>query len=102
MSVAALNNVATQDSYVDALTVIFPRPRPSFTLHVFNAAIFYTIAVFDLGGRDATFAPDEHMLLPSLNNFRDPVTEGFPPGTMWAGIKLRSAVAGTPGNVIVA
>lgn len=102
MSVGNLNNVATQDAYVDALTVEFPFPRPAFSANVTNAAVFYQLAIIAPGGRDSAWHPLEHVQTPAYLNFRDPESEGFPPNTKFAGIRFRSAAAGVPAQVSVA
>lgn len=101
MPAANLNNIATQDNYVDALTVFFGRPRPSFTLNVTNNGVYYTLAVVSTSARDPAFEPGEHFLGPTLNSFRSPSAEGFPADALFAGIKLRSSAAGLPANVTV-
>lgn len=101
MPVPNLNNVATQNTFVDALTVIFPRGRPSFAVNVSNAGVYYTVAIISTSAREPSWENLEHFLLPSLNTFRDPVAEGFPPGSPFSGIKFRSAVAGVPARVTV-
>lgn len=96
-----LNNAATQDNYVDALTVAFGRPRQSFSLNVFNNAVYYTVGIVSTSARDIAWEPIEHYLTPSLSNFRNAELEGFPPGSMFAGVKLRSAAAGQSARVTV-
>jgi hypothetical protein len=99
-----LNNVPTQDTYVDALTVEFPRARAGFSLNVFNAAVMYTLGYMTPGTREVQWQPvvTEAFIAPSLSSFHDPTKEGLPPGSAYGGIKLRSAVAGVPANVTVA
>lgn len=101
MPVASLNNAATQDNYVDALTVAFGRPRLSFTLNTFNNAIFYKLAIVSTSARDPSYEPTEHYLAPSNSNFTSPQDEGFPDDAMFAGVMVRSAVAGVAGRVTV-
>jgi hypothetical protein len=101
MPVPYLNNVATQNGYVDALTVQFSFARKAFAVNVFNAAIYYKVGVTAQSGRDIVWESDEHFLAPSLSTFEDPTAEGFAEGVKFAGIKLRSAVAGTPARVTV-
>ena len=101
MPVSQLNNVATQDNYVDALTVLFARPRPAFALQVMNKAVLYQLAVAGINGGDVQWEMMEHQLVPSLNSFKDAANEGFAPGQMFAGIKLRSASTGQSANVSV-
>lgn len=101
MPVAFLNNAATQDNYVDALTVSFQRPRRSFTLNTFNNAIFYRLAIVSTSVRDPAFEPNEHYLAPSNSNFTNAEEEGFPEDAQFAGVMVRSAVAGTPARITV-
>lgn len=101
MPVAFLNNAATQDNYVDALTVFFPRPRRSFTLNCFNNALYYQLAIVSTSVRDPAFEPAEHYLAPSNSNFADPEEEGFPPDVQFAGVKVRSAATGLPARVTI-
>jgi hypothetical protein len=97
-----LNNVATQDTYVDALTCVFLQPRSSFSVQVFNAAVLYKLLLVPANAlRVGTYTADpfEKFYPPALGNF----DEGdLPLGQAFAGIMFRSAVAGTPGNVSVA
>jgi hypothetical protein len=102
MPVAYLNATSTQNTYVDALTVQFAFPRPAFSVNVFNAAIMYQVAVFGPAGREANWEGGEHRLDPSLSTFDDPAGEGFPPGSKFAGIRIRSALSGVPAIVTVA
>lgn len=104
MPVATLNNVATQNVYTDALTVNFPRGRQSFTLTVFNASAFYRLLFLPSDGQqsDPQPEPSEHMIPPAFSNFRDVIGEGGPPGSLFGGIQLRSAVLNTPARVTVA
>lgn len=105
MPVPLLNNVATQDAYVDALTVQFARPRHAFSCNTFNNAIMYQlgyIADERPTTLDVQWETMEHQLVPSLSNFRDTTTEGLPPHTMFAGIRIRSAAVGVPARVTVA
>jgi len=98
-----LNNVATQDAYNDSVTTaLFPLPRASFSVIVSNAAVFYQLAGLGPADREAAWEPTEHQALPSLLSFRDPVAEGLPPGTKFAGIRFRSAASGVPARVTVA
>lgn len=104
MPVAQLNNVATQATYVDALTVVFGRPRGSFTLHVSNAGVMYKLGyIYDgqTNTQDVQWETGEHALVPSLNSFKDPVSEQLPPGTHFAGVQLRSTVSTAPATVSV-
>lgn len=98
---ANLNAVSTQNTYVDALTVQFAFPRKSFAVNVFNASVMYQVAVYGPAGREPSWETLEHQLAPSLSSFDDPPSEGFPPGSQYAGIRIRSAIAGTPAVVTV-
>jgi hypothetical protein len=101
--VGRLNNVSTPltDDYTDALTVVFPHPRPGFALSVFNATIYYQLAAPGLSARDVQWEVAEHFLAPSFNNFNNPVHEDLPPGTLFAGIRIRTAILNTPARVTV-
>jgi len=101
--VALLNNVATQDNYADALTVVFAFPRPAFSLNVTNKAVYYKLAVRGTSdtSRDVSWEALEHQLVPSLNSFRDPANEGFAPGSKYVGIQIRSGATGQSANVTV-
>src|SRR6266536_2653031 len=103
MAVEYLNNVATQDNYVEALTVIFSRPRPAFSLNVYNKAIAYTLAITYADMRPGTWVWDstEHHLAPSLSQFEDAVKEGLPAGALFAGVRIRTFLAGAPATVSV-
>lgn len=101
MPVAFLNAASTQNAYSDALTVQFPFSRRAFSLNVFNAAIMYQVGVYGPAGRDISWEVAEHRLDPSLSSFDDPAQEGFPPGSSYAGIRLRSALTNTPAIVTV-
>jgi hypothetical protein len=101
MPVANLNAVQTTDLYTDSRTVIFPYQRAGFSANVLNAAIMYQLAIYGPAGREASWEALEHRLDPSLNSFNNVTHEGFPAGTYFAGIRIRSAVAGTPAVVTV-
>lgn len=103
MPVTQLNNIATQDNYADALTVVFAFPRPAFSLNITNKAIMYKLAVRGTSdtSRDISWEALEHQLVPSLNSFRDPANEGFAPGSKYVGIQVRSAAIGQPANVTI-
>lgn len=100
-----LNAVATQNAYTDALTVIFPQPRTAFSINVFNAAIGYRLLYVGAGTPSVAayqVESQEHHLAPSLSTFQDPGAEGLPPGAKFAGVQVRSWVAGVPAVVSVA
>lgn len=103
MPVGQLNNAVTQDNYADALTVLFAIPRQAFTMNVSNKAIFYRLAVVgkSASSRDVSWEINEHQLVPSLSAFRDPSQEGFPPGSRFIGVQVRSAAVGIPASVTV-
>lgn len=95
-----LNNVQTQDRYVDAVTAQFPIGRKHFSLQVYTAAVYYRLIVFrppDQYYED----PTEHFLAPVLADFNDPLEEGLQPGEYFGGIAFRSAKTGTPASVTV-
>jgi hypothetical protein len=101
MPVATLNNATTQDVYTDALTVQFSFARKAFSLNVATASIMYQVGVTSPTGRDISWEAMEHRLDMSFNRFSDPSSEGFPDGSLFAGVRVRSAIAGQPGNVTV-
>lgn len=101
MPVPNLNAATTQNAYADALTVQFPFARQAFALNVFNAAVMYQVGVYGPAGREVSWEPLEHRLDPSLSSFDDPGNEGFPPGSKFAGVRIRSAVANTPAIITV-
>lgn len=102
MPVAFLNNAATQDTYVDSLTVEFAYARPAFSVQVANQAVYYAVAYIMPGQRAVTWSPDEHYTVQALLSFTDPASEGLPPGAKFGGVKLRSASPGKPARVSVA
>lgn len=104
MSVAGLNNVATGNNYSDALTVLFAYARPrGFTVQVSNAAVFYRLAYLMPGMRAPDWEAGEHFIQTTgIVSFRDPVAEGLPQGSSFAGIALRSGATDTPARVTVA
>lgn len=101
MPVAAINNVATQDTYVDALTVTFPLGRKGFALNVANAAVAYQLAYLMPGDREVNWTTTDRSLLPAFSTFRDVQSEGLPSGSSFGGIRLRSFAAGLPARVTV-
>lgn len=98
-----LNAVATQNTYVTALTVTFTVPRKSFSLNVLNASIMYRLYYIQRGidTRDGNREAYEHLLPPSFSRFSDPPAEGLPSDALFAGVEIRSAVAGAPALVTV-
>lgn len=100
--VITLNNFSTTDNYGDSGTVIFSYPKPGFAINIVNASIFYQLAIpgGTGGAGDYTWDGVEHILLPSMTNFRDPMAEGFSVRN-FSGIRVRSAVAGSPAIVTV-
>lgn len=101
MPVANLNNVTTQNAYVDALTVVFARGRTGFALNVTNAVAAYQLAYLMPGDREPNWSSLEATMLPAFATFRDVQAEGLPSGSTFGGIRLRSFVAGTPAQVTV-
>lgn len=103
MPVPQLNGVSTQDNYVDALTVVFPRLRASFAVHVSNNNIFYKLLLPGPSGRSGDYQPEalEHQLVPSLSSFDDPSAEGYPGMPGFAGVMIRSGVVGSTAIVTV-
>lgn len=102
MPVAQLNNTETQNSYVDALTVEFPFMRPGFSLDISNATVYYQLAYMMPGDRQPVWQALETVKLPTLNSFNNPVMDGLPAGSLYGGIRLRSAIINTPARVTVA
>lgn len=97
-----LNNVATQDAYADALTVLFARPRPAFTVQIANSSVYYQLAIADpMNPRVPLWEDREHFITPAWFQFRDPAIEGFPDGSHFAGVRFRSGVAGNPARITV-
>lgn len=104
MAVAQLNNITSQNAYVDALTVEFPQGgRPGFAMNINNAAVYYVLAYCYPGDRAPTWQPDgtEKYITPSFATFRDVTHEGLPAGTTFGGIKFRSGALNTPASVTV-
>lgn len=101
MPVANLNAVQSTDLYTDSRTVVFPYKRAGFSVNVLNAAIMYQLAIYGPAGREPAWEPLEHRLDPSLNSFNNVTHEGFPDESSFAGIRIRSAVAGSPAIVSV-
>lgn len=100
-----LNAATTADAYTPANTVTFAAPRPMFSMNILNATIYYQL-YYVPAGQDHTrdLEPDptgEHQLPPSFNRFNDTHGEGLPPGSMFGGVRVRSAVPGTPAVVTV-
>lgn len=82
-------NVATQDAYVDALTLISQRGGGRLAFVVANAAVLMQLQpLYDKASGAAEFGP-EFLLTPS-NGMFDNIS----------GVRFRSAVAGTPAQVI--
>lgn len=94
------NNVVTQNGYVTAVTAVFPIGRPSFSVQVYGAGIFYKLIAF----RPPTHyyvVETEHFFGPILANFKDPVEEGLERGEIFGGILFRSSALGIPASVTV-
>lgn len=104
MPVANLNLALTQNAYVDALTVQFPFARSTFSAQVSNAGVYYQLAIQPPGGsyRDVSWEPLEHNSNPALLTFDSPENEGFPKGSLFAGVRWRSGAAGVPAVITVA
>lgn len=71
-------------------------------MHVFNAAIYYRVGVNNPAETAVNWEPGEHYLAQSLTSFRDPTLEGFPAGSRYAGVMVRSANSDTPARVTIA
>lgn len=101
--VITLNNFSTPDQYTDSSTVIFSYPKRGFAMNIVNAQIFYQLAIPGASGQagDYTWDGVEHILLPSMTNFQDPASEGFPGASGFSGVRVRSAAAGVPAVVTV-
>lgn len=96
-----LNNVATLDAYSDVATCVFPRPTNAFSLQVYNSSVYYTLLLVpkdSLQAASNTSDTVEHFLGPTLSSFDE---ADLPAGQAFAGIKLRSGVAGTAASVTV-
>lgn len=91
MPVSLLNNQPLGVTYTDAQTVVFSYPRPSFSVQVYNGAIYYRVGVLGPAQRGIDFEGAEHFTVMALLNFRDPHIEGFPIGSLYAGIMFRAA-----------
>lgn len=102
MPIYPCNNVASQDTYVDGTTVLFPTLRPTFAMNIVNAAILYQLLLPGVPGKAGQYQaePYEHALLPSLTTFDSPANEGYDSAT-YAGIRFRSGTAGKPAIVTV-
>lgn len=100
MSVPVLNNAVTTDIYQE---VIFTFPKNGFALNVTNAAVFYQVGIPGASGSasDVVWDTLDHYVAPSMTNFVDPAQEGFQGTTKFAGVRVKSAVAGTPARVTV-
>jgi hypothetical protein len=61
----------------------------------------YQIAIFPPAGRGESWEALEHRLDPSLNSFNNVTHEGFPAGSAFAGIRIRSALLGVPAVVSI-
>lgn len=96
MPVARLNNISLQAGYTDALTVQFPFPRGSFNVQVYGNSAFYQVGVIGPAGRDIVWQSDEGFTAPAMLSFDSPSGEGFSPGSMYAGIRLRRGSATNP------
>lgn len=88
--------------YEDATTVAFSYARPSFSVQVYNAGVYYQLGALSPGRRDIDWEVGEHFSGPALLSFRDPAAEGLPPGSQFAAIRFRSSAAGVPAAVTVA
>jgi hypothetical protein len=69
--------------------VQFPYPRKSFSAQVYNSGAYYQLAVADITGRSLVWQPDEAFTATAMLAFVDPAEEGFPPGSLFAGIRFR-------------
>ena len=99
---SSLNNAPTTDTYAVATTVVFAYGRPSFSVQVSNAAIYYVLGYVSPSGRDVVWMPDEHFTVQALLTFNDTAGEGLPPGSVFGGVKVRSATTNIPARVTVA
>lgn len=99
MPVAVINNQLTQDDYAESLTEVFQFPRSKFSIQIYNAGIGYKL-LYSIQGQAGAFQEEasEHFMGPSYATF----SEGDrPSGVLFAGIKFRSWVTGTPARVTV-
>lgn len=84
-----INNVATQDTYVKALTMESLRGGGRFTFTIANASAFVKIRPkFDPASGAAEYG-NELLFTPSQGGFEDV-----------SGVQFRSAIAGTPARII--
>jgi hypothetical protein len=93
--VPVLNAVDAPVTYTDALTVVFGRVRPQFSVNLANNAAYYKLLLPGGTGRANDYQMEalEHYLLPSLSTFDSPTAEGFIGLQGFAGIMIRSASA---------
>jgi hypothetical protein len=96
-----LNNEATPAAFTDAATVVFTRARGMFAAQISNNAVVYALASTSPNGRDPVWSSEEHYTVPALLTFDNPEGDGLPPGSYYAGIRIRSAAASAPARVTV-
>lgn len=88
----ALNNTpVVSDQYTDALTMEFGYARPAFSVQVHNNAVYYQVGVIGPAGTSTVWESAEHHTVQALLSFRDPVAEGFTPGSRYSAIRFRRA-----------
>lgn len=94
----SLDNVTTGDAYTEANTLYIDPPVTQVTVIVSNAPVFAQFALSDglRGGANAFQGVERRMLLASwtwdTSDFR---------GQMISGIRVRSAVTGSPAKVTI-
>lgn len=93
-----LNNVTTGDAYTDANTSIMDPPREAPTVVVTGDSIFYQVFIDD-GLRGSGGQPQPEAFAP-VGRYSFDSTD-FPPSGRCRGIRVRSAVAGSPAQVTI-
>jgi hypothetical protein len=93
-----LNNVTTTDAYTEANTSVMDPARVAPTIIVTGASAFYQVYVDD-GIRGSAGQPQPEAFAPPGRYSFDPTD--FPPSGRCRGIRVRSAVTGTPAQVTV-
>lgn len=93
-----LNNVTTADSYTDANTSVMDPPREAPTMVVTGQSVYYQVFVDD-GLRGSGGQPLPEAFAPP-GRYSFDATDFIPSGKC-RGIRVRSAVTGTPAQVTI-